>query len=91
MFSGHASKDLAHQEAEGQTVVACSFAGSVKRLGPLERADHVVPVQHPIRVVDHLADVVEPGLVREHVADGDCLLAGLSEFGPVLGYAVLVV
>ena len=84
-LAGHALDEPADEEAVGEPVVAGPHARLVRGRRPLDRAQHVLPVEHARRAVHHLADVVEPGLVREHLADGDRLLAGLSELGPVLG------
>jgi hypothetical protein len=83
--------DLADQVPEGEAVIAGPLSRRMNRGGLLDRADHLIPVEHLARVIDHLADVVQARLVRENLADGDLLLARLRELRPVLGDPVLVV
>ena len=90
--AGGAPQDLAHQPAVGDAVVA-ALAAARRARGRArgERGGHVLPVQHPLRVIDEPADGVEPRLVAEHLADGDRLFSPLRELRPVLGDRVVVV
>jgi hypothetical protein len=72
-------------------VVAGSRTRPVCRGGTFNRVDHVLPVQHPARIINHIANMVEPGLVCQHLFYGDTFFSRLGEFRPVGGDALVIV
>ena len=60
--------------------------GRWRSIAPARR----VQVGHHV-AVDLLVEGEEAGLVSQELADGDVLLAGLAELGPVGGHALVVV
>ena len=86
--------DASHQfvlvEAERDGVVRLPLPGRPDGTLALHDAGQAIEIGHHLGV-DPLVEGEEPGLVGQELADGDVLLAGLSELGPVGGHPLVVV
>ena len=82
--AGDAADDLAEDEAEAHHVIALRGAGLPPGFGCRDVAAHPVPVER-LRRREPDAGADDAGAVAEHRGDGDVLLSGLGEFGPVVG------
>ena len=82
--AGDAADDLAEDEAEAHHVIALRGAGLPPRFGCCDVAADPVPVERLGRREPD-AGTDDAGAVAEHRGDGDVLLSGLGEFGPVVG------
>ena len=86
--------DPAHEfalvEAEADRVVGLPLAGLPGRALPRHDSREAIEVGDDV-AVDRLVEGEQAGLVGEQLADGDALLAGLSELGPVRADALVVV
>ncbi len=82
--AGDAAGDFAEDEAEGDHVIALRGAGLPPRFGFGElRADGVPVEGFGWREAGLGPD--DSGAMAHHHGDGDVLLSGLGEFGPVFG------
>ena len=83
--AGDAADDFAEDEAEGDHVIALRGAGLPPRFGRRRGGRTPRPSRGSLRGVQAGAGSDDAGAVAHHHGDGDVLLSGLAEFGPVLG------
>ena len=82
--AGDAAGDLAEDEAEGDHVIALRGAGLPPRFGRGDVCADGVPVEG-LRWREAGSRPDDSGAMAHHHGDGDVVLSGLGEFGPVLG------
>ena len=82
--AGDAAGDLAEDEAEGDHVIALRGAGLPPRFGSCDVCADGVPVEG-LCWREAGAGPDDAGAMAHHHGDGDVLLSGLAEFGPVFG------
>ena len=82
--TGDAADDLAEDEAEADHVIALCGARLPPGFGSCEVVADGVPVEGLVRS-EAATGADDAGAMAHHHGDGDVLLSGLGEFGPVLG------
>ena len=82
--AGDAADDFAEDEAEGHHVIALRGAGLPPGFGFRDVVADGVPVEGLVRG-EAGAGPDDAGAMAHHHGDGDVLLSGLGEFGPVVG------
>jgi hypothetical protein len=77
-------------EAETNRVIRLPFAGAPRRsLPPHDRRELVRICDH--LTIDVLMEREQPGLMSQQLPHGRVLFADLSELGPIIGHALVVV
>ena len=82
--AGDPAGDFAEDEAEGDHVIALRGAGLPPRFGRGNVSTDRVPVKG-FRGREPGAGSDDSGAMAHHHSDGDVVLSGLAELGPVLG------
>ena len=80
---GDAPNQFTHQPTIGNRMITGPARAVSPRRGGGECFRHRPPVQHLRGVPNEGANGVQAGVVREQLADGDRMLSGLRELGPV--------